>query len=418
MSKRPYSPSFDYVPGSIQPHSGPAPTVVNNITNNINITINTLNAYFAPAPAPAVPVAQPVAQPVGPTPLFATNAERYHKVRRKSDKKMIYTSAACAYGTLKAGCHHCDKRSYADISRFAPMADSAQSNGFRQEFDAAYAAYKVAHAAGDKEEAVKQRKIVEENRTERCDSCREKGGGLSPDVQACKDEWDRMRKDACERNGGCQNQDCSERGMASWIVLQADHGTNPKKHALSQYTRWALKRNGGVAGMREEATQIAQWICGCCHALEPTSDSGRRSPDPETMPDGKSTGTKEEVSQYKAKHHAIIVYPKQQYVDAKKREIGRCQYPDCGRRVVAGNEQSFHFDHRVESTKCKASKGDLLFGERGGVGGLVGNHSKAAALDKVEHLLDAEMEPKCDLLCVNCHLCRKPRGLGRREVAE
>jgi hypothetical protein len=136
------------------------------------------------------------------------------------------------------------------------------------------------------------------------------------------------------------------------------------------------------------------------------------------MPDGKSTGTKEEVSQYKAKHHAIIVYPKQQYVDAKKREIGRCQYPDCGRRVVAGNEQSFHFDHRVESTKCKASKGDLLFGERGGVGGLVGNHSKAAALDKVEHLLDAEMEPKCDLLCVNCHLCRKPRGLGRREVAE
>ena len=413
MSKRPYSPSFDYVPGSTQPPGSPAPTVVNNITN-INPTIN---YYFAPAPAPAIPVAQPVAQPVGPAPLFATNAERYHKVRRKSDKKMIYTSAASADGTLKAGCHNCDKRSYADISRFAPTADSAQSNGFRQEFDAAYAAYKVAHAAGDKEEAVKQREIVEEKRTERCDSCREKMV-ISPDQQACKDEWDRMRKDACERNNGCQNQDCPERGMASWIVLQADHGTNPKKLALSQYIHWALKRNGGVPGMREEATQIAQWICGFCHALEPTSASGRRCPDPETMPDGKSSGTKEETKQYKAKHNARIRYPKQQHVDAKKREIGRCQYPDCGRRVVVGNEPSFHFDHRVESTKCKASKGDDLFGKDGGVSGLVHNSSKAAALDKVEHLLDAEMVPKCDLLCVNCHVNRKPRGIGRREVAE
>jgi hypothetical protein len=411
MSKRPYSPSFDYVPGSTQPAGGPAPTVVNNITINItNPTINTLNAYFAPAPV------VPVAQPVGPAPLFATNAERYHKESRKKDKKMIYVSAACADGTLKAGCHNCSL-AYTDISRFAPTADSANSNGFRQEFDAAYAAYKVAHAAGDKEEAVEQREIVEEKRTERCDSCREKMV-LSLAEQACKDEWDRMRKEACARNNGCQNQECPERGMASWIVLQADHGTNPKKLRLSAYTEWSMKRNGGVAGMREEAKQIAQWICGCCHALEPTSASGNRYPDPETMPDGKSTGTKEETKQYKAKHHAIIVYPKQQHVDAKKREIGRCQYPDCGRRVVVGNEQSFHFDHRVESTKCKASKGDLLFGKKGGVSGLVHNHSKAATLDKVEHLLDAEMVPKCDLLCVNCHISRKPRGLGRWEVAE
>ena len=411
MSKRPYTPSFDYVPGSTQPAGGPAPTVVNNITININPMINTLNAYFAPAPV------VPVAQPVGPAPLFATNAERYHKVRRKKDKKMIYVSAACADGTLKAGCHNCDKRSHTDISRFAPKADSTNSNGFRQEFDKAYAAYKVAYAAGDKEEAIKQREIVEEKRTERCDSCREKMV-ISPDQQACKDEWDRMRKEACERNNGCQNQDCPERGMASWIVLQADHGTNPKKLGLGEYTHWAKPENGRVAGMREEATQIAQWICGCCHALEPTSKSGRRCPDPETMPDCKRSGTKEEVSQYKAKHHATIVYPKQQYVDAKKREIGRCQYPDCGRRVVVGNEQSFHFDHRVESTKCKASKGDLLFGKYGGVGGLVHNDTKAATLDKVEHLLDAEMVPKCDLLCNNCHISRKPRGLGRREVAE
>ena len=34
--------------------------------------------------------------------------------------------------------------------------------------------------------------------------------------------------------------------------------------------------------------------------------------------------------------------------------------------------------------------------------GLVGNHAKAAALDQVQALLDAEMA-KCELLCSNCH---------------
>ena len=167
--------------------------------------------------------------------------------------------------------------------------------------------------------------------------------------------------------------------------------------------------------MREEAKRIDKWICGCCHSLEKTSNSGRKCPDPNTMPDGKSSGTEEEVKQYGAKHNAKIRYPKQQYVDAKKRKIGKCQYPDCNREVVEGNEQSFHFDHRVESTKCKAPD-HPLFGKVGGVCGLVSNHSKAASLDKVRGLLDAEME-KCDLLCSNCHLSRKPKGLGRWDVA-
>ena len=45
---------------------------------------------------------------------------------------------------------------------------------------------------------------------------------------------------------------------ASWVVLQADHGTNPKKRnadgkavSLSDYKWWPY--NGGVAAMREEA---------------------------------------------------------------------------------------------------------------------------------------------------------------------
>ena len=86
--------------------------------------------------------------------------------------------------------------------------------------------------------------------------------------------------------------------------------------------------------MRDEAKRIEKWICGCCHSLEKTSNSGRRFHDPSTMPNGKAKGTKEEVKQYSNKHSAKIKYPKHQYVDAKKREIGKCQYPGCNREVV------------------------------------------------------------------------------------
>ena len=34
----------------------------------------------------------------------------------------------------------------------------------------------------------------------------------------------------------------------------------------------------------------------------------------------------------------------------------------------------------------------------------------------MQDLLDEEMAPKCDLLCIACHLSRLPRGLGRWEV--
>ena len=370
------------------------------------IVINqTINNYFAPAPAPAVPVAEAV----GPAPLFATNAERHHKTHRKKDKKEIYVSSACSDGTLKGGCHHCS-RERIDISRFATDADSHVSAGFRQVFKAAYDAYKAAYAAGDKDEAVAQRATVEAKRTLECDSCREVAKSLSPERQACKSEWSRMRKEACERNGGCQNQNCPERGMASWIVIQADHGENHKKKNLSDYIWWSW--NGGVQAMREEAKHIEQWICGCCHRLEATSASGRRCTDPDEMPDGRRSGTAEEVKQHKAKRHAMLVQPKQKHVDKRKRQIGRCQYPECNRQVVQGNEQSFDFDHRQESTKSKGG----LFGKNGGVSGLVSKHTKAATLHKVRHLLDAEID-KCDLLCTNCHISRKPRGLGRWEVA-
>jgi len=58
------------------------------------------------------------------------------------------------------------------------------------------------------------------------------------------------------------------------------------------------------------------------------------------------------------------------------------------------------------------------------VGGLANNTVKATALEvdaegnptgRIKELLDAEAAPKCDLLCVNCHFCRKPHGIARHE---
>ena len=52
-------------------------------------------------------------------------------------------------------------------------------------------------------------------------------------------------------------------------------------------------------------------------------------------------------------------------------------------------------------------------GWAGGVAGLVNNHAPKASLDKVKSFLDAEMKPKCDLLCKPCH-GRKTYGYPRR----
>jgi len=379
------SPSLAYGTPAAPP---PQPQVT------INGDHNTINNYFAAAPPPAA------ADDARPAHLFATNAERRHKttVTKHGKPCSVYVSDACRDGTLRGGCYYTCKNQWVGIERFAPASDSWKTAAKRDKFFEAYGAYQQAYKDGDKADAVKWRAVVEDLRTKECDTCIERFRP-SPAVQACKDEWERMRREACARNGGCQNQDCAERGDDAWCVLEADHGTNPKKKNaegtpvdLSSYIWWS--GHGGVAAMREEAQQIHQWVCGCCHRLEPTSDSGKRCADPATMPPGK------------ARNMATIRYQKQQYVDKRKRDVGACAH--CRRAVVEGQEQSFDWDHRVEATKCKGG----VYGKNGGVGGLVGNCAQAAALEEVRELLDAEMD-KCDLLCRNCHH-RKTYGYPRR----
>ena len=335
------------------------------------------------------------------------------------------------------GCHTCRNR-FVDMERYAP-AMKRSSNGARQRFLAVLADLRTAILAKDWSKVEKLRAEVERLRKTQCDACR-KRNKLSPGQRACQDEWDRMRQEACRKQDGCANPNCTERGMDAWIVITADHGTNEKRRnkegkpvGLSNYKWWASY--GGVEAMCKEAQKIHQWICSCCHALESTSTQGRVN-NPETIA-RKPDETEKDFKKSKAR--AKITFPKYEYVNARKRAIGKCQYPGCDREVVRGNETSFDFDHRDESTKrmcrCVNAKGeakgkchgcdDKLFGRTGGLSGLASNRTKKAALEyadrektvptgRIKALFDAETD-KCDLLCHNCHISRKPLGLPRHE---
>ena len=359
-------------------------------------------------------------------------ADTWRTSMKKNGKRVqVLGSRVDADGGVWGGCHNTCKNQVVDMERFAPAAARC-SNGARQRFFAALAKLRTALRAEDWDAVATLRADVERLRTKFCDACL-KRCKLSPKERACRNEWDRMRQEACRRNNGCANKGCPERGMEAWIAITADHGKNPKRHDLSRYKWWALKRNGGVDAMREEAKQIHQWICACCHALEDTSNSGRVN-HPATM---KRKPNETEQSFRSRKRMAAIRFPKYEYVNERKRAIGKCQYPGCGRKVKKGNEASFHFDHRDEGTKrkcrCLNAEGeaegachgcdDAWFERRGGVGGLAHNCVKATALEydaegepvgRVKALLDDEMD-KCDLLCHNCHICRKPLGLARNE---
>jgi hypothetical protein len=393
---------------------------VNNIVNNI-----TINNYFAPkSPEPQHParVVEGVAAPEEKTePNLFPIHEQWVMAQMPNHKNSNYDLArSTSKGSLLGGCSMCKVSYRCPIEHFAPP-DNHQNHRRRAAFDAAVAAYGEAYARRDLEAARAARADVVATRNGKCQSCQEAAGQLSLKQQACKDEWERMRKEA----DGCANADCRERGPHAWQVLQANHlDPKTKVYALSNYPWWAKKEwtvDQCVAEMRKEAAKC-NFLCGFCHALDENGKQANRHGDPDAMPPGKRSGTEEEVAQYKAKHAAGIRFPKQQFVDAEKLRRGCCANPACRRAVTPETCVAFHFDHRDERTKMKGK--DTLAGKVGGVAGLVHNHAKRAALDVVydsngkityddqgficvrdnefKGILVAEMD-KCDLLCHNCH---------------
>lgn len=367
--------------------------VVNYYSTTINNYFNTVDG------ATSAPKA-------GPPNLFP-NDERhnYKDVPYHGKTRRILVSCATPEGTLMAGCFHCTKPSLS-MERFAPPECNRNSRN-RPRFYEAMDAYAEAYKAGDLDAAREARANVELYRVTLCPSCKAIKK-LSPAQEACKDEWLRMRKEACAKNNGCSNPDCVERGEHAWCVLQADHVHTAKEededlrktYRLSDYKWWA--GNGGVEAMRAELAKGINWSCAFCHALEPTGSQANKYEDPKDMPDGKRSGTDKEIAQYKRKRTANNVYPKQQFVDAHKRAIGCCE--SCKREVLPRQEHVFTFDHRDPSTKMvdepKSGK-KTLAGKVGGVAGLVHNRANAATLERIKPILIEEMD-KCRLMCRNC----------------
>ena len=166
-----------------------------------NTIINYYYVQQGPAPAPD-------AQLEG---LFTGKERRHTTLVQDGYKKCpVLTSYAQSTGSLKGGCYGRCKNKFVDIKRFAPRKDSHNRDSFMQ----AVQAYRAAHARDDKPEAEKQRTRVEALRVNMCDKCRD-SSKLPPAQQACKEEWDRMKREACAAQDGCVNKDCPERGSCS-----------------------------------------------------------------------------------------------------------------------------------------------------------------------------------------------------------
>ena len=343
-----------------------------------------------------------------PPNLFPRDERKHTFEKISNGKKVVFPeSEVTRDGELRAGCKSGScPRDWLPMSDFEPR-DCNKNARKRVRFQQAMQAFKEAYQRRDLDAAREARAIVEGTRSAWCSKCNKDLGQLTPNQQACKTWWDDKRKEKCAEQDGCANPDCPVRGPEMWFVLEGDHvhgkrdedESKRKLEILSQYKWWGS--NGGVPAMEAELAKGMRFICRCCHALDDLSSSSNRYEDPDTMPDGKGKGTEEERRQYHRKWTAKIRYPKQQYVDNRKRQIGCCA--NCSRRVPDGKGVvAFDFDHCDESTKMKGK--DTLAGEHGGVSGIVANSRKDAALDApgVEEALDEEMD-KCNLLCKNCH---------------
>lgn len=300
------------------------------------------------------------------------------------------------HGTLVGLCNHCGVDWRPLRGEFVPDADSEMTMRRAAQLKNAVEDYENAYADDDACGMEDALGVVLKKRTTRCRPCGDVvNSTLTPKKLACKLEWEKMKREACATHGGCPKPGCAERGAASWVCMSADH-VDPTNtvHKLSDYKYWS--GNGGVEAMRREHEKV-QWMCLCCHKYEPTSTTGRTD-----------TRTKPSTER---------IREKQAYVNAYKLKLAQCQYDGCGRVVTAATVRSFDLDHRDPRTKATRETHPELIAKGytgGGVSGIVNNPKTSLA--EVKDALDEELA-KCDLICTNCHICRKPKGRGRWDAS-
>ena len=219
----------------------------------------------------------------------------------------------------------------------------------------------------------------------------------------CRDMARRTCRKPHTKSGQCRNfwlqwkRTNSCIGCGTNRAIEADHfdpsglidPSNKKVHQLSAYDWWPS--HGGVAAMELEAQKVVA-RCRCCHVIEDTGNAGitQRRINPDDLP---NIPQGVDRKAYGKRHKATLTYPRMQYVDHIKRQIGKCENLDCPQDgptrslVVEGMEQCFDWDHIDETAKTSR------------VSALCCTHQK---LPNWRELIDTEIS-KCKLLCKNCH---------------
>ena len=322
----------------------------------------------------------------------------------KKERTRVYTR-----GTAMGLCQNCTQKWRPVAQFFLPNTQSEKTARRAKLLQDACGNLKKLYEKGNKKpdnpKWVKKRDelvaAIEEKRTSKCIECT-KDKSLSPAAKKCKAFWEFLKWANCKKNNGCENKDCTERGMSSWPVISADHGTNPKKFHLSAYKWWSW--NGGVNAMIEESKKCT-WPCWACHTLRPTSAAGKER-------------TLKTLPNQIAKDERVKA--KVDFNNALKMERGKtCEYDGCNYPVTKKTVRAIDWSHRDTKQKATHDKYPHLIPKsckRGGVAAMINNEALGAALDAEvpgdstgrtnKDLIKSETE-NCDLHCTNCHHSRR-----------
>ena len=262
-------------------------------------------------------------------------------------------------GMCEANCTNCP-RGMQPIVEFAP-AVSNKTHSERAKFLKIVKAINAINDVLNDPECMKLLDKAGLLRTKHCLTCRLilKKSRENPNTKfgACRAKWLEIKAELEEM--GCVLCGCTD-GMT------VEH-TNPSEKMrdakgdpvqLSDCVRWTTL--GGPAAMQAERDKPSVVpMCFNCHHMQPTYTAMKEKIDPDSLPDGKSSGTEEEVAAYKKKRLLIERRKKQAYVDGKKLAIGQCE--DCTYRVVpwgsewhpghTGYPHAFQWAHRSELDK-------------------------------------------------------------------
>ena len=317
------------------------------------------------------------------------------------------------------------------MTMFAPP-ESTITNGARQNFFAALAAFAAAWKAKDWTEATKQRAIVERLRTKSatCAASVRKGSVRRASVQG------RVGSDA--PRGVPQKQRLLQPRVHGARHGRVDCHQRRPRHKPQAAPSERLHVGGrATAACRPCARRQRRSTSGCACAATCSSPratragstiqtpwsasrtrrsngSGADRPGPRSRSPSTTTSTRSSVRLARASTRYAVAW---WFAATRRRFISttasRAPSASAGASTPMGSQW-------VRATAAPIAS----FRRNGGVGGLANNTVKATALEvdaegnptgRIKELLDAEAAPKCDLLCTNCHICRKPHGIARHE---